>query len=253
MLKTRVIPCLLLKGRGLVKTIKFGSPTYIGDPINALKIFNEKEVDELVFLDIMATKEKRGPNFSLLKDITDECFMPLAYGGGVSNVDQIQQLLNIGIEKIVINTSAHENPNFIKEAVRIFGSSTIVGSVDVKKSFLGKQSVYIRGGDKDTKISPLEYTKRMEELGVGEILLNSIDADGLMKGYDLDLISQVAHSISVPLVSCGGAGNLQDFRKAKDAGASAVAGGSIFVFKGPNRAVLISYPTINELENTLIG
>ena len=251
MLKTRVIPCLLLKGRGLVKTVKFGSPTYIGDPINAVKIFNDKEVDELVFLDIEASKENRGPNFSLLKDITDECFMPLAYGGGISTLEQIKRLLNIGIEKVVINYAAYENPFFIKEAVRVFGSSTIVISVDVKAGFFGKQTVFVRGGDKNTKRDAVDYVRELEKLGAGEILLNSIDADGTMKGYDLDMISHISHSISIPLVACGGAGSIEDLRKARVAGASAVAAGSMFVFQGSNRAVLISYPSMGELERAL--
>lgn len=251
MLKTRVIPCLLLKGRGLVKTIQFDKPTYIGDPINAVKIFNEKEVDELVFLDIDASKEHRGPNFSLLKDITDECFMPLAYGGGVTTVEQVKELLKVGVEKIVVNTSVFENPKFVEEAVKIFGSSTIVGSMDVKRNLFGKSQVYIRGGSKSTKISPLDYVKRLESLGVGEVFLNSIDQDGKMNGYDIPLISSLASVVSVPLVASGGAGSVSDFKKAKDAGASAVAAGSMFVFKGQNRAVLISYPSIGDLEKVL--
>jgi imidazole glycerol-phosphate synthase subunit HisF len=251
MLKTRVIPCLLLKNRGLVKTIKFQSPTYIGDPINAVKIFNDKEVDELVFLDIEATRLKKSPNFSLLKDLTDECFMPLAYGGGVNSVQQIQELLKIGIEKVVINSAAFETPKFVKEAVRIFGSSTIVISMDVKKNFWGKQEVYVRSGTKSTGIEPLAYAKRIEQIGAGELLLNSVDADGTMKGYDLQLIEKLSHAVSIPLVACGGAGNVDDLARAKKAGASGVAAGSMFVFQGPNRAVLISYPGISQLERIL--
>lgn len=248
MLKTRVIPCLLLKGTGLVKTVKFKNPIYLGDPINAVKIFNDKEVDELVFLDITASKENRGPNISLMKDITSECFMPLAYGGGVTNSDQIQELLRIGVEKVVINTAAHEKPDFIREAVRSFGSSTIVISVDVKRNFFGKNGVFISGKNKMARMSPVEYVKRMEEVGAGEILLNVVDADGMMTGYDLSLISQLSHAVSVPLIACGGAGELDDFRKARDAGASGVSAGSMFVFQGRNRAVLINYPSIPELE-----
>lgn len=251
MLKTRVIPCLLLKDKGLVKTIKFKSLTYIGDPINAVKIFNDKEVDELVFLDIRASLQNRGPNFSLLKDITDECFMPLGYGGGVTTLDEINRLLKIGIEKVIINTAVYENPHFVKEAVRIYGSSTIVVSVDVKRTFWGKHVVYVRSGARDTKKDPLTYVKQVEELGAGEILLNSIDADGTMKGYDIPLIESISSAVSVPVVSCGGAGKISDLVAAKKAGASAVAAGSMFVFQGPNRAVLISYPKIEELEKAL--
>lgn len=243
-----MIPCLLLRGRGLVKTMRFKSQTYIGDPINAVKIFNDKEVDELVFLDITASKENRGPNISLLKDITSECFMPLAYGGGVTNIDQIKELLRIGVEKVVINTAAHENPDFIREAARKFGSSTIVISVDVKKNIFGKNCVFISGRNKMSNISPTEYVRKMEEIGAGELLLNVVDADGMMGGYDLSLISQLSHAVSVPLIACGGAGELDDFRKARDAGASGVAAGSMFVFQNRNRAVLINYPSIPELE-----
>ncbi|MFO7256967.1 MAG: AglZ/HisF2 family acetamidino modification protein [Bacteroidota bacterium] len=251
MLRTRIIPCLLLKGQGLVKTIKFQSPTYIGDPINAVKIFNDKEVDELVFLDITATLENRPPNFKLLRQITDECFMPLAYGGGIRSIDQIAQLLKAGIEKVIINSAAYLDQRFLAEAVRIFGSSTIVVSIDVKKKLLGKHVVYIKSGTYATKEDPVAYAKRIEELGAGEILLNSINADGTMKGYDLSLIRAVSHNVSIPVVACGGAGSIQDLRLAKEAGASAVAAGSMFVFQGPNRAVLISYPQIRDLEEKL--
>lgn len=251
MLRTRIIPCLLLKGQGLVKTVKFQSPKYIGDPINAVKIFNDKEVDELVFLDITATLENRPPNFGLLRQITDECFMPLAYGGGIKSIDQISALLKAGIEKVIINSAAYLDPDFLSKAVRIFGSSTIVVSIDVKKGLLGKHTVYIKSGTQSTKLDPVAYAKKVEEIGAGEILLNSINADGTMKGYDLPLIRAVSQNVSIPVVACGGAGDLQDLKLAKEAGASAVAAGSMFVFQGPNRAVLISYPEIRDLEEKL--
>lgn len=251
MLRTRIIPCLLLKGQGLVKTVKFQSPKYIGDPINAVKIFNDKEVDELVFLDITATLENRPPNFGLLRQITDECFMPLAYGGGIKSIDQISALLKAGIEKVIINSAAYLDPDFLSKAVRIFGSSTIVVSIDVKKGLLGKHTVYIKSGTQSTKLDPVAYAKKVEEIGAGEILLNSINADGTMKGYDLQLIRAVSQNVSIPVVACGGAGDLQDLKLAKEAGASAVAAGSMFVFQGPNRAVLISYPEIRDLEEKL--
>lgn len=251
MLKTRVIPCLLLKGTGLVKTVKFRQPKYVGDPVNAVKIFNDKEVDELVFLDIEASRANNGPNIQLLRNITDECFMPLAYGGGITSIDQIKQLLAIGIEKVIINTASFTNPEFVKEAVKIFGSSTIVVSVDVKSNFWKRKSVWIKGGTKNTGVDPVQYVKEIEARGAGEILLNSIDRDGTMLGYDLDLIRSVSRLISIPVVACGGAKNIDDFKLAKDAGASAVAAGSMFVFQGPNRAVLISYLSMQALEKAL--
>lgn len=251
MLRTRIIPCLLLKGQGLVKTVKFQSPKYIGDPINAVKIFNDKEVDELVFLDITATLENRAPNFNLLRQITNECFMPLAYGGGIRTLDQISELLKIGIEKVILNTAAYSDPDFLGAAVRTFGSSTIVVSIDVNRGIFGKQTVYTKSATYPTKLDPVSYARKIEEIGAGEIFLNSIHADGTMKGYDLQLIRAVAQSVNIPVVACGGAGNIQDLKLAKHAGASAVAAGSMFVFQGPNRAVLISYPQIPDLEENL--
>lgn len=241
----------MLKGTGLVKTIKFKNPVYLGDPINAVKIFNDKEVDELVFLDIDASKLNAPPNFELLKNVTDECFMPLAYGGGVKTIEQIKMLLKIGIEKVILNTACHDEADFLKESVRIFGSSTLVGSMDVKRSFWGKMTVFVKGGTKDTKQDPVDYAKRLEEMGVGEILLNSIDHDGVMAGYDLALIEAVSHAVSIPVVACGGAGALNDFGAAKLAGASGVAAGSMFVFQGPHKAVLISYPSAKQMEDAL--
>lgn len=250
MLKTRVIPCLLLSNRGLVKTVRFKNPTYIGDPINAVKIFNDKGADELIFLDIDASTQKREPDFKLISEITSECFMPLGYGGGIKSEDQIARLLKIGVEKVIINSAATDL-RFIKSATQIFGSSTIVGSIDVKKQLWGTQKVYTHSGTRVVSSIPLDYALRLEQSGVGEIIINSIDHDGKMQGYDLDLISTIANKISIPLVVCGGAGSLQDFVKAVDCGASAVAAGSLFIFKGPNRAVLINYPSIQELNSII--
>jgi imidazole glycerol-phosphate synthase subunit HisF len=249
MLKTRVVPCLLLKGQGLVKTIKFKNPTYIGDPINAIKIFNDKEVDELVFLDITATSEKRRPNFKLLSEIAGECFMPLGYGGGINSLEDIEQLFNIGIEKVIINTAAFANINLITEASKIFGSQSIVVSVDVKKNWWRKKySVFTHSGKNNTGIHPVEYAKRIEDAGAGEIILNSIDMDGTMLGYDLALIKNVSKEVSIPVIALGGAGSIQDFGYAVKAGASAVAAGSFFVFQKAHRAVLITYPTQKEMD-----
>jgi cyclase len=243
MLRTRVIPCLLLKGNGLVKTIKFKNPTYIGDPINAIKIFNDKEVDELVFLDITASKEKKGPNFKLISEITTECFMPLGYGGGITTIEQIEKLFNLGVEKVILNSITHTQPELIKKATDIFGSQSIVASIDVKKHWLTKkQAVYSLSGEQSTGYSPIDYAKKMEDAGFGEIIINSIDQDGTMSGYDLALIEAVSKSVKVPVVALGGAGSIDDLLLAKKAGASAVAAGSLFVFQKAHRAVLITYP-----------
>jgi len=250
MLRTRVIPCLLLKGRGLVKTVKFKNPKYLGDPINVVKIFNDKEVDELVFLDITATVENKRPPFSLLENIASECFMPLGYGGGIRTLDDVKTILGLGIEKIAINTYAVENPSFVTEAADFAGSQSVVVSIDVKKNSLGKYEVFTHGGRKATGLDPVKFAVEMEKIGAGELFLNSIDRDGTMQGYDLDLIKRVTGAVNIPVVACGGAGKVQDLADAvKKGGASAAAAGSIFVFQGPHWAVLISYTTSKELKN----
>lgn len=252
MLKTRVIPCLLLKNQGLVKTVKFKDPTYVGDPINAVKIFNEKEVDELVFLDITASVERRKPNFKVIEDLASECFMPFGYGGGIRNLDEIKELLKLGVEKVVINSYAFEDNTFIKKAADLCGSQSVVVSIDVKKNFFGKYEVCIYSGKKSTKMDPVEYAKKMQHFGAGEIFLNSIDRDGTMQGYDIELIKKVSEAVTIPVVACGGAWKLEHFSEAvKKGGASAVSAGSMFVFHGPHRAVLITYPSIHDLEKTL--
>jgi cyclase len=252
MLKRRIIPCLLLKDKGLVKTIKFKNLKYIGDPINAVKIFNDKEVDELIFLDITATIEKRNPQFDSIKDIARECFMPFAYGGGIRNIDDARKMLKLGAEKIVINTYALENPEFIKKASAIFGSQSVVVSIDVKKNWLGKPLIYSHSGTKNTNIDPLEFVRKVEKMGAGELFINSIDKDGTMQGYDLNLIKNISETVDIPVIVCGGAGKLPDFRDAIEmGGASAVAAGSMFVFHGPHRAVLINYPSQEEIKKYL--
>jgi len=246
----RVIPCLLLRNNGLVKTVRFKDSVYIGDPINAVKIFNEKEVDELIFLDIDATRDKKEPSFSLISKIAGECFMPFAYGGGVGTIKQIEEIIKSGAEKIIINTQAFRKKDFILEAVARFGSSTIVVSIDVKKKIFEGYTVCINGGRQSIGKNPVEYAKEMEELGAGEIFINSIDRDGTMEGYDLELIKSVSKAVSIPVIACGGAGSLNDFRLAvREGGASAVAAGSFFVFQGKRRAVLITYPSYNEISN----
>lgn len=242
MFRPRVIPCLLLKGDGLVKTIRFKQPKYVGDPINAVKIFNEKEVDELIFLDVMATPMNREPSFDRVRDIASECFMPMCYGGGVRTADQARRLFGLGVEKVSLNTAAAENPGIISELARAFGSQSVIVGVDVKRDWFGRSRVFTRCGSKNTGRSPVQYVREMAQRGAGEILLNSIDRDGTMHGFDLDLIREVTTAVNVPVVACGGAGSVEDLDAAVAAGASAVAAGSLFVFTGPHRAVLINYP-----------
>lgn len=248
MLKTRVIPCLLLRDGGLVKTTKFKDPKYVGDPINAVRIFNEKEVDELVFLDIGATVAGKAPDFTLLESIAGEAFMPFAYGGGVTQVEEIKQLYALGIEKVVLNTSAVATPQLVAEAAAVAGSSSVVVSIDVRRNWLGKYTAYTCSGRQDSQRDPIELAREMVANGAGEILLGSIDRDGTRSGYDLEVVARVADAVEVPVVAVGGAGELRHFREAVDRGASAVAAGSMFVFHGRHRAVLITYPKYEELE-----
>ena len=247
MIKTRVIPSLLFQGRGLVKTVKFKDPVYIGDPINAVRIFNEKECHELVVLDITATIQKRPPDFKFVQEIAEECFMPFAYGGGIRSLEDIKTLVHLGVEKVIINSYAFENPDFISEAARTFGSSTIVVSIDVKKNFFGKYEVFVWGGRKNTSKNPKDYALEMERRGAGEIFLNSIDRDGVMKGYDLSLIRSVSSAVNIPVIACGGAGKIEDLGMAVNGGASAVSAGSLFVFWGRQKGILINFPSDEEL------
>lgn len=244
MVQRRVIPVLLLQKGALVKSIRFKKFTYVGDPINAVKIFNDKEVDEIIILDISATKEKRPPNIDQVAEIASEAFMPLGYGGGITSLKEIQKILYGGAEKVILNTVIFHQPELLTEAARQFGSQSIVASIDVKKNFWGKYQVYVHCGSYNTKKDPVAYAKEMEERGAGEIFINSIDQDGTFKGYDLELIKMVADAVEVPVVACGGAAGLDDFQQAIQVGsASAVAAGSFFIFQQPHRAVLISYPS----------
>jgi len=251
MLKVRVIPVLLLKNGGLVKTTNFERPVYVGDPINAVRIFNEKEVDELVFLDIAATQSACEPNYELLRALAAEAFMPFGYGGGIWNIEQVKRLLSLGIEKVIINTAAMENPDFVEQCARVAGSSSVVVSIDVKKSWFGRNSIRVAGGKFRMIGEPHKIAVEMERRGAGEIFLNSIDRDGTGRGYDVGLIAEVSKAVGVPVVACGGAGSLAHMREAVEAGASAVAAGSMFVFHGPHRAVLISYPEHDVMEKIL--
>lgn len=250
MLATRVIPCLLLRQRGLVKTIRFDKPIYIGDPINAVKIFNEKEVDELIFLDTEASRNKREPNYDLVTELATECFMPFAYGGGINTIEQIRKILKLGVEKVIINKGALNDLAFVKQAVNEFGSSTIIVAIDVKRDFFNRIKVYDHTKGRVTSKDPVTYAKEVEQAGAGELFLNNVDRDGTFEGYDLTLIKKIVELVSIPVIVCGGAASLNDFKTVvKETGASAVSAGSYFVFQGPHRAVLISYPKYHELEN----
>jgi cyclase len=251
MLQTRVIPCLLLKDGGLVKTVRFSKPTYVGDPINAVKIFNDKEVDELVLLDITASVRQKPPDFRLLENIANEAFMPLGYGGGVRTEDDVRRILKIGFEKIVLNSVAASDPGFIRRAAAIVGCQSIVISVDVRKKLFGGYEVYTQSGNRGTGQDPVSFARRAQEEGAGELILHSIDRDGTMAGYDVPLLRQVTAAVTIPVVALGGAAGLPDFAEAvKAGGASAVAAGSLFVFHGKHRAVLINYPERAALDST---
>lgn len=240
--RPRVIPCLLLAGSGLVKTQKFDRRVYLGDPINTVRIFNDKGADELMLLDIDASRKGRPPPFDVLADIASEAFMPLAYGGGIRDVEDVRSILRLGFEKVVINTAAAGDPGVIERAASAVGSSSIVASIDVRRPRLGRPQVVTRGGGDRVDVPPSDYARMVVERGAGEILLQSVDRDGTRSGYDTALIREVCPLVPVPVVACGGAGSLDDFKAALDAGASAVAAGSIFVFTGKHQAVLISYP-----------
>lgn len=239
----RYIPVLLLKNGGLYKTRKFANETYLGDPINTIKIFNDKLVDELAFLDIGAAKERTEPDIRMLSEIAGECFMPLSYGGGINSVEQVRQILAIGFEKVVVNSAAWTNPTLISSLAEVFGSSTVVGSIDIKKSWIGREKVYIHGGSEAISMEAIEWAKELERRGAGELIINSIEKDGEMTGYDFDLIKRVVDAVSIPVVATGGAKNKDDLKTViDDIGASAAAAGAMFVFQGKHRAVLISYP-----------
>ena len=248
----RIIPVLLLDNKGLYKTINFKNPTYIGDPINAVKIFNEKEVDEIVILDITATSDKKPIQYEFIRDIVSEAFMPICYGGGINNISQIKKILNIGIEKVAINSCAIENPSFINEVSNIYGSSTIVVSVDVKRNIFGKYFIYNNRGRFNTGNNPIIFCKNVEKMGAGEIILTSINNEGMRRGYDLVLLKKITEAVSIPVIANGGAGCIDDFNKAINiGGASAVSAGSLFVYKGNNKAILINYPDQQQIEKIM--
>ena len=248
MLRSRIIPCLLIHNKGLVKTVKFKEPKYVGDPINAVKIFNEKEVDELIVLDIDATKDNRGPNLKMIKNLADECRMPLCYGGGINTVDQAVKIISLGVEKVALSYSALYSIELCQQIGDIIGNQSVVVVIDVKKKKLfGGYDIYTHNGTKKSKWNLFDFIAKLEEIGIGEIVINSIDNDGLMQGYDIALIESVREKCTMPITVLGGAGSLEDVKnlisKFKIIGAAA---GSLFVFKGKYRAVLINYPNRHE-------
>jgi cyclase len=246
-LRSRYIPVLLVKNRQLYKTVQFNKDIkYIGDPINAIRIFNEKEVDEICVLDIEASKVGAEPNFDFVRDIASECFMPLGYGGGISNMHHIERLFRLGIEKVILNHSILTNTDLISEASKHFGSQSIVASVDVKRNLFGQYLVYSHAKKDSLKLKLEEYIKKIEDAGAGELILNAVDRDGMMQGFDLNLIAKISKLINIPLVALGGAGSIQDLETAIQSGAHASAAGSLFIYKGPHKAVLINYPTEKE-------
>lgn len=247
MLRTRVIPCLLLRKGGLVKTVGFSNATYVGDPINAVRIFNEKEVDELILLDIDASRERREPNYEQIRDIVSEAFMPIAYGGGVNSVVQAQQLVSLGVEKIVINSATRESWEVVIQTAKRLGSSSTVVAIDVKRDWLGRYRVFDARTGKVTDKDLIEHAKAAVGAGAGELFINDVARDGTGKGFDTTLIAKVCEAVGVPVIACGGAGNLEHLREAADAHASAVAAGSLFVYMGKHRAVMINYPPYQEL------
>lgn len=259
MLRPRIIPCLLVHKGGLVKTIQFDKPQYVGDPLNAVRIFNEKEVDELIVLDIDASVSGQEPNYTLIKNLAAECRMPLCYGGGVTGIDQVERIISLGVEKVALSTAAVNNPELVSQASEVVGRQSVVVIMDVKKKRSRRGSnyeIYTHNAEKATGLDPVEFTRKIDSLGAGEIVLNAIDQDGMMKGYDVDLVRSVRDSTRLPITVLGGAGSLEDITKLFETfGIIGAAAGSLFVFKGIYRAVLINYPSRSDkdvlLERTI--
>lgn len=252
MLKTRVIPALLLRDDALVKTVKFSKPGYIGDPINTVRIFNELEVDELVFLDIEATTQTRKPNLRILREIANECFMPLAYGGGLHDFETAKEIFEIGFEKVVLNAACHTHPKVVEQLAQHYGNQAVVASVDVKKNFWGNHEVWTHGGTFNTRKKPELWCKELEKLGAGEILLTSIDREGTWTGFDIDLTRKVSDAVSVPVIAHGGAASVKDIaRVVKEGKASAVALGSMVVYQQKDMGVLVNFPDKGMIEEEI--
>lgn len=244
MLRPRIIPCLLVHNKGLVKTVKFKHPKYVGDPINAVRIFNEKQADELMVLDIDASAFNKEPDYQLIEKLASECRMPLCYGGGIKTVEQAQRIFSLGVEKVAISSGAITDPSLITRIAERVGTQSTVVVLDVKKKLMGGYEVYVENGKKGTGKNPQYLAYRFQELGAGEIVINSIDQDGVMKGYDLNLIEKVRKEITVPLTALGGVGSLEDIGSLiREFGIIGASAGSLFVFKGVYKAVLINYPS----------
>lgn len=253
MLQKRVIPALLLRDDSLVKTVKFDKAEYIGDPVNTVRIFNELEVDELIFLDITATNQNRKPNMDILREIADECFMPLGYGGGLNNFHVVQSVFEIGFEKVILNSVMHSQPEFVSQIADHYGNQAVVASIDVKKNIWGQYEVWSHSGKRNTKKNPINWAKELEQLGVGEILLTSIDRDGTWSGYDVQLTRKIAETVNIPVIANGGAGNLDHIKEVVNEGkASSVALGSMLVYQQKNMGVLVNFPNKSELTKALL-
>jgi cyclase len=252
MLQTRIIPCLLLKDDSLVKTVNFKKPAYIGDPVNTARIFNELEVDELVLLDISATNNNRKPDFKILAELANECFMPLAYGGGINNFEDAKKIFQIGIEKIIVNSVTFTNPSLIKQLAEYFGNQAIVASIDVKKNMFGKYQVYSNSGTKKQKVDPVAWAKELEQLGAGEILLTAIHQEGTWMGFDINIIEKISNAVNIPVIANGGASSIEDIGKAvKQGNASAVSLGSMVVYQNKGMGVLVNFPDTEKLNRVL--
>jgi cyclase len=253
MLRTRVIPAILLRNESLVKTVRFGKFKYVGDPANTVRIFNELEVDELLFLDITASRENRSPNLKVLAAIADECFMPVGYGGGISSLHQAKAVFDIGFEKVSINTQGEANPTLISEIAGHYGSQAVIASIDVKKGLFGTQTVRTLGGKNNTRRDPVAWAKEVEKMGAGEILLTSIDREGTWEGFDIDLVQRVTNAVSIPVIAHGGAGTIEHIGQVvKEANASAVALGSMVVFQKKGMGVLVNFPNQKRLGEVLV-
>ena len=252
MILTRVIPCLLLENQSLVKTVNFKKPAYIGDPVNTARIFNELEVDELVLLDIAASNNKMKPDFKILADLANECFMPLAYGGGINNFEDAKKIFQVGIEKIIINSYVFENPQFITRLAEHFGNQAIVASIDVKKNMFGKYQVFSNSGIKKQKVDPVLWAQELERLGAGEILLTAIYQEGTWRGFDINIIEKISNAVNIPVIANGGASSIEDIGKAvKQGNASAVSLGSMVVYQSKGMGVLVNFPDTEKL-NTIL-
>ena len=250
MIRNRIIPSLLIANKRLVKTKNFKNPIYLGDPINAIKIFNEKQADELVILDIYASKNNEEPNFALIEEMCTECFMPIAYGGGIKTLEHIQKLIQLGVEKVILGEVTYTNQSLVKEAVSIFGSQSIVVMIDIKIPFFKiKPTVFIKNGKVNTRKSPLEFALEMQKLGVGELILQDISREGTRSGYPIELVKEITSQLEIPLIVLGGAGSKEDFSEALQSGASGAAAGTLFTLQPPHDAVLIKYLTDEEIKS----